>query len=246
MSKTTKTSNSKTTIKIAAIALALGVIGVGQAQAAYNTKIGRNHTHSTSAATSIPALMVFGRAMNAVAEDPGAPNHAWAERASLAFQPQNGWPTDDDPLAPDGPAARWEVQHASAVRFADLWLSKLAARLASRTYASPDAVLDEATKLIEGSDSAWLQQQWASANAAAAGKPQPDLSNGGDVHFFLSGAGYRANAQGWSIEQNNGIWFGSASGGQERIAGRVYTLDVRNGDEFSHGTDASRRMLGGN
>jgi hypothetical protein len=245
-------SKTKTNLKIAAIALAIGVIGVigvGQAQAAYNTKIGRNHTHSTSAATSIPALMVFGRAMNAVAEDPGAPNHEWAARAAMAFRRQVGW--DYSPAAPDSGWKPWAEGEARQVVFANLWVSKLVGRLVSRTYSSPQAVLDAATHLLEHTDSARLQGWWDLAGQGVAEElkeggitPISDGSNA--VHFTLGYATYLANGGGWSIQRNNGIWFGGASGGQERIAGRVYTLDVRNGDEFSHGTDASQRMLGGN
>ncbi len=239
---------SKTNLKLAVLALAIiAVVGVGQAQAAYNTKIGRNHTHSTSAATSIPALMVFGRAMNAVAEDPSAPNHEWAERAAGAFKTQVGW--DFSPVAPDSGWQQWAEGKARAAVFANLWVSKLAQRLVSRTYASPQAVLDAATSLLEHTDSSRLQSMWQLAGQGVQQAAQSGIvavSDASNVHFRLGDQTYLGNGNGWSIQANGGIWFGGASGGQERIAGRVYSLDVRNGDEFSRGTDASQRMLGGN
>jgi hypothetical protein len=244
-------SKTKTNLKIAAIALAIGVIGVigvGQAQAqTHNSKRATSHTHSSSAAVSVPALLVFGQALSKVDEDPSAPNHAWAVHGANALRTQVGW--DYSPAAPDSGWKPWAEDKARDVLFTNLWLSKLTQRLISRTYSSPDAVLDTATRLIEHTDSGQLQQMWNLANQAvqqaAASGDIVAVSDATNVHFRLGSATYLGGQGGWSIVRHGGVWFGGASGGQERIAGRVYTLDVRNGDELSHGTDQSRAVFGG-
>ena len=246
MRKTSKTSNTKTNLKIAAIALVLG--GVGQAQAqTYNSKRATSHTHSSSAAVSVPALLVFGQALSRVADDPGAPNHQWAIHGANALKTQVGW--DFSPAAPDSGWKPWAEDKARDVLFTNLWLSKLTQSLISHTYSSPGAVLDAATRLIEHTDSGKLQQMWNLANQAvqqaAASGDIVAVSDATNVHFRLGSATYLGGQGGWSIVRNGGVWFGGASGGQERIAGRVYTMDVRNGDELSHGTDQSRAVFGG-
>lgn len=239
----------KVNFKPLALALALGVIGAGPAQAgSYNSKRATNHTHSASASVSVPALLVFGRALSRIAADPAAPNHEWAVRASAALTTQVGW--NYPPFAPDSGWKPWAASKAKDALFANLWLSSAAKGLIRHTYQSPDSVLDEATRLLEHSPSAQLQQLWTLASqhvdAAVAKGDIVAVSDASNVHFRLGDATYLGGQGGWSIVHQGGIVFGSASGGQERIGGNTYSLEVRNGDELSHGTDKSQAVFGGN
>ena len=241
----------KANFKPLALALALGVIGAEPAQAgSYNSKRATNHTHSASASVSVPAFLVFGQAISSIAGTgrTGVPNSAWIAQIAPAFRAQRGWKYE--PFAPDSGWQAWAEGKARATLFANLWLSKLAPRLRARTYQSPHAVVAEATRLLEHTDPAQIRAMWAltgrAVDQAAKNGGLIAVSDSSSVHFILGGATYLGGQGGWSIVRNGGIWFGSASGGQERIAGNTYSLEVRNGDELSHGTDQSQAVFGGN